>query len=156
MTSKPLHVIVTIDLLDVIKSGIYADCESLRKSLSEQANDWLNCASKDNRVTNQPESISIVIQIQKFEAWIIADVNNLRNNNFLTRNTPDISDADNVSNPASWLRTYLLTKKSFKNPNFAKQLISPLNPDRMRKKSRSFDKFYREVNRGYKDWISKK
>jgi hypothetical protein len=156
MTWKPLHVIVTIDLLDVIKSGIYANCESLRKFLSEQANDWLNCASKDNRVTNQPESISIVIQIQKFEAWIIADVHNLKNNNFLTRNAPDISDADNVSDPASWLRTNLLTKRNIKNPNFAKQLISVLNPDLMRTNSRSFDKFYREVNRGYKDWISKK
>ena len=152
MLYSPLHVIVTIDLVDVIKAGTHINCESLLQFLSDKANDWLICTSKDSRIINQPESITVILQIQKFEAWIIADVRNLRKNKILPNTIPDISDADGVLDPALWLSTNLLNKRNIKNPNYAKELISMLNPDHMKKNSRSFNKFYREVSSKYNNW----
>jgi len=149
----PFHIIITIDLKDVLKDKLYDNCEELRIDLEEQAKDWLGNSQHDSRLQPLPERITIVVQIQQFESWIIADISSLNESGCLEAAELEFTNVDqDILNPAAWLRKHLRSDLDQKNPKCAKVIISCLDPNVMRIKSPSFDKFYREVLSSYDCW----
>ena len=154
--AKPLHVIITIDLKDVINDGIFKDCKCLCEHLSYEATDWLKKAVRDIRLPPLPEKISVVIQIPKFEAWLLSDVASLKRDGHIKADAPVIVDADGYQDdPCKYLNDNLCNEVDIKNPLVAKSLFSSVTPCDMRLASRSFNKFYREVLSFHKDWLTR-
>jgi hypothetical protein len=146
----PYHVIVTVDLKDVLEAGLYASCSELRTELERQASDWLLGAQEQPRLQPLPESIVAVIQVKKFESWMIADVCGLRESGYLVVDEDQPVDVDeDVDDPASWLRRCTLPGLKLKNPRCAKEVVTCLDPEIIRANSRSFEKFHREVCSSY-------
>ena len=153
LTHHPFHIIITVDLKDTIKQKLAPSCEQLRTDLSKQVKNWLeNEAQYDARLQPLPERITVVIQIQTFETWLIADVVSLVKAGYIKKGTKQPSNVDEqVTKPAQWLRKR--SKQDIKNPKYAKAMASQLDPKVMRLNSHSFDKFFREVERSYLSWI---
>lgn len=153
MASHPVGVVVTIDLADALRSGRFVDCASLLTHLRESVKRWRRSAEHDGRLQPLPESVSIVLQVQKFETWFLADVESL------VEKVPDrvrdigLSDVDSVKeDPVKVLRHCFGEGVDLKQPRIARKLVSKLNLDTVRSRSRSFDKFAREVLRLYGQW----
>jgi len=150
----PREVIVTVDLRDVLKQRLFRDCAELTTALAEEASTWLDSALTDPRLQPLPARIAVVIQIQEFESWFIADCSALRRSGFLRADPPDFSNVDNeIEDPVSWLREFLTPTFDVKNPMHARSLVSALNPSSIRALSPSFDKFAREVTSSYRNWL---
>ena len=152
-THHPFHIIITVDLKDAIKQKLARDCEQLKTDLEKQVKNWLEHeAQYDGRYEPLPERITVVIQVQTFETWLIADVASLVQAGYMKKGSKQLSNVDEqVTKPAQWLRKR--TKQDIKNPKYAKAMVSELDLQVMRSNSRSFDKFFREVSSSYLRWI---
>lgn len=149
----PYTLFITLDLIDVIKANLFNDCSALFDHLILQKNDWLLNAKHDNRMAPLPEYIQIVIQIQKFETWMISDVTGLIDAGFISPSVSSIKDVDNfITDPCSWLEDNSTQPLNTKNPAVAKTIISSIDPNVMKDNSLSFNKFYREVQKYYALW----
>jgi len=153
LAHHPYHVIITLDLKDVLDAGLYDSCEEVRKALEDQVTEWLANSASHARLQPLPQRIAVVLQVQRFESWMIADIGGLRDSGYLAVDEVQPLDADEeVSHPISWLRTRTSPGRYQKNPRCAKEVISCLDPCIMRVNSRSFDKFHREVCWSYGRW----
>ncbi len=153
LASNPLNVIVTVDLHDVLEKGLANDCVELVHKLNRKIKEWRIAAKSDYRLHPLPNKIVCIVQIRKFESWIIADIDGLKYANLLKSGIDIIKDSETITNPCKWLKDNLLIDGCVKSPNVAKKLISALNPKRMRMHNRSFDKFYRDTMAFYKKWL---
>ena len=111
-------------------------------------------AETDTRLHPLPDRIVCVVQIKKFESWLISDLDGLKESNLIAAHIESIEDAEQIASPSEWLKENLLVDGCVKSPNIAKTVISSLNPDNMRTHSKSFDKFYRESVFAYEKWVS--
>ena len=151
---KPYHIIVTVDLKDVIDDGFYSTCEDLLLDLNCKISDWFNSAQDDPRLQPLPERISVVVQIPKFESWFVADVASLKTSGHVQSDADQPDNTDELRNPAQWLKDRIIGTKSIKNQRHVRLMVSSLNPEVMRVHSPSFDKFYREVQSSFISWYS--
>lgn len=152
LTHHPFHIIITVDLKDTIKQNLARSCTQLKADLEKQIKNWLENEGQYNaRLQPLPERITVVIQVQTFETWLIADVASLVTAGYIKKRTKQPSDVDEqVTKPAQWLQKR--TKRDIKNPKYAKAMASQLDPQVMRLNSHSFDKFFREVESSYLRW----
>ena len=156
LADSPFHVIVTVDLKEVLDEGLYNTCAQLCASLEKQAQDWLANARHDSRLHPLPDVITVVVQIQKFESWMIADTAGLTSSGYLATGTPQLDNVDQqVCNPATWIGQHVLPGKDLKNPKCARHVVASLDIDTMKAHSPSFDKFRRQVLYSYDDWFKK-
>jgi hypothetical protein len=154
ITSHPFHILITVDLKDGLGKYQYNSCRDLKVDLESQVNKWkaIN-AVNDSRLQPLPEHVTVVIQIKKFESWIIGDVSNLVKAGYLKPETVHVSNVDeSVLEPAHWLQDHLKVRQNLKDPVFAKNLVSRLDIGIVRSNSYSFDKFVREVSWSYEQW----
>lgn len=153
LAHHPFHIIVTMDLRDILDDGLYTDCAQLCDDLQKQARDWLRDARDDTRLHPLPGLVSIVVQVPKFESWMAADIPGLVASGYLQSEPPQCSNVDDeIRDPATWLSRHVTPGRSLKNPRSAKCVVSRLSPTIMREHSRSFDKFCREVESAYDCW----
>lgn len=153
LADHPYAVIITLDLKDVLEIGLFNSCKDLCVDLENQVREWLTSSQCEPRLQPLPEHIVFVIQVQKFESWIIADVEGLKKSGCLKTDLPQCSNTDKeVPDPATLLRKHMLPGQNQKNPRCAKSIISCLDPSVIRLYSPSFDKFYREVEFSYGCW----
>ena len=152
LAHSPLTVIVTVDLEDVLKQELARSCIELLEILNAVVVEWRENALTDARLHPLPNHIVCIVQIKKFESWLISDVDGLKEAGLLDVGVITEQDAEQVASPSSWLSDHLLADGCVKNPNVAKKVISALRPERMRNHSKSFDKFYRESVRAYEAW----
>jgi uncharacterized protein DUF4276 len=152
LSHHPYHIVVTVDLKEVLADGVYDDCRQLKLELDRQAQVWLAQAKHDSRLQPLPKLITTVIQIQQLESWAIADCQSLREADFLSADEVQICNSDTVPNPATWLRKRLPPRYDLKKPDCAKKIIGCLDLHTMRRNSHSFDKFYRVVSSSYHCW----
>lgn len=149
----PFSIIITIDLIDVIKAQLFIDCTQLYSFLSNQSNEWLLESASNPRMHPLPEYIQTVIQIPKFESWMISDIISLKTANYLNSEVESVNDVDNtINDPHSWLKDNSISSLNPKDPVIAKNIISTINPDIMKTNSSSFDKFFREVEKHFNLW----
>jgi len=153
LADHPCNVIVTADLRDIIDRKLYLTCEEARTDLENEAKNWLIQAQTDDRLQPLPERIIVVIQVQVFESWIISDIPNLARAGYIDQGEKQIRSVDQkILNPVKWLKERLDPNVRLKNPKKAKEIISQLDPNLMRRNSRSFDKFCKEITWGYESW----
>jgi hypothetical protein len=153
LAHHPYHVIVTLDLKDVVDAGLYSDCADLRQDLEHQVEEWLETRGSHQRLRPLPERILAVVQVQSFESWMLADISGLRSCGYLRADEAQPRHVDDeVPDPVSWLRGRTAPGRNHKNPGCAREIISSLNPSAMRVNSRSFDKFHREVSSSFDRW----
>jgi hypothetical protein len=153
LAHHPYHIIIGLDLKDLLERGLYGDCRQLRADLESQAREWLVSSQSEPRFHPLPERIIVVVQIQTFESWIISDLGGLRESGYLAVDLPQFSNTDQeVPDPVAWLRKYMAPGRNQKNPKCAKAIISCLDPATMRANSPSFDKFCREILLSYSSW----
>lgn len=155
IASHPLHVIVTVDLKDLIDQSLFRDCVDACTTLKSMADEWMERARSDKRIDPMPDSITIVVQIHKFESWFLADIEALKAAGYLIKDAVEFNDVESFSgDPYSYLMSHMCSGGDLKSPDTAKELISVIRPDHMRSNSRSFDKFFREVRRSFEDWTA--
>jgi hypothetical protein len=123
--------------------------------LEESATAWLTARRSSPKHQPLPARIVIVIQIRKFETWWLADLEGLDRHPLF-----EIQAADGWKNvdeegpePCGWLKGRMTRPMDIKSPTLAKEVISQMSPQVMRGRSPSFDKFHREVDRGYNEWL---
>lgn len=148
---KPLSVIITVDLEDVIKQGLAISAEDLMQNLNQSISIWREYAKDNPRLDPLPNNIKVVIQIRKFETWLLSDLEGLKKEGLLRKETKKISDAEEIVKPSEWIKKNL--KLDVKKPIIAKQVIAALRPDKMRLHSKSFNQFYEESTVAYKYWL---
>ena len=155
IAEHPYQVVVTLDLLDVVQAGLYPTCAELVSALSAQSAAWLASSAADERVQPTPEKIKIVIQVPKFESWLVADIPGLAI--AIGKEAPGLTSGNvdsEISDPVEWIRTVFGPEVRIKTPRTAREIVSRLDPDVIRANSHSFDKFHREVALSYHEWCT--
>ena len=148
---------VCIDLIDVKKANLFHSCNELLKHLNNKIKHFeTHTYPNFSRLNPLPEKIGVIIQIQKFETWMLSDFSSLVDNQYIDSSLTQLEDVDNqIQNPNSWIMDNFLNKAfDPKNPNHAKQLLGGLDPSIMRTNSHSYDKYCREIEIGFNKWCS--
>jgi hypothetical protein len=99
--------------------------------------------------------VKIVIQVPKFESWLLADARNLAR--ALGKPEPAItfSNVDlEVPNPEQWIAQRIGNDVRIKSPRVARSVVAQLDTAAIRAASPSFDKFHREVADSYNTWCA--
>lgn len=147
-TRQPRTIIVTVDSRDFRNRESLCDCSALRLHLQGRADLWLQTRLIENRGFLLPRKVQVIIQDPMYECWLIADVEGLTAAvDIVAIDVPPtwLQVDQEVRNPAAWLRQHLKPGLSPKNPLVLKRLAKHLVPDRIAARSKSFDKFWREV-----------
>ena len=155
----PHSIIVTLDLSDIINGGHFETCTELLTSLQGRANDWLLGANEDSTLEPLPDSLKVVLQVQKFESWLIADLENLKSNGVIAASAGDgvwNNVDEQVSEPYNWIRSNCTPGQSLnpKNRRHAKKILALVDVATMENCSRSFRKFAKEVRLSYETWLA--
>lgn len=141
----PVNIIIALDLRDLLRTGEVASCAELREKLQDKVNAWLSSPKTDLRLDPLPQRISLVIQVQCFESWLLAHTERLVDLGYLRPDTPQVADTDAIDNPVNWLERNHGRLKYRKVPPLVKRIVSELDPNVMRLNSHSFNKLCRET-----------
>jgi hypothetical protein len=153
----PLYLIVTVDLVDNIGTCGISNCKDLYNKLLKTINEWVLYHKNIPKLQPLPQNYIVIIQIQKFESWLIADKQGLGDLDILTKEKikPDWTNVDiDVPNPNTWLKINSDVKIDLKHPDICKKISNKINIDIAAKNSPSFDKFRREIKMCYDNWLS--
>ncbi len=155
VADHPLSIIITVDLIDNIKKGTVGDCKELCDLLYGNVQSFIDTHQSKERFQPFPEKFCVVIQVQKFETWFIADKFGLKSENLINLETNELdwqNVDDEVANPIAWLSTKAINTINLKDPEMCKSLSTLIDLDIVKTKSKSFDKFQREVIKHYSLW----
>lgn len=150
---SPEHVIVTVDLKDVLSQNLAQSEEQLIQILETEIAKWRAEASTDTRLHPLPKKIVCLAQVLKFESWILADTQGLKTASIIKTTAEDLTDAEAIAEPVAWLKKNMVSVNDIKNPKFAKTVIAALDPREMRHHSKSFGKFYTHCCELYEAWL---
>lgn len=153
MTDSPESVIVTVDLKDAIHQGFAENHAKLIQLLELSIAKWQECAANDPRLQPLPNRICCVIQVRKFESWLIADIEGLKNADLIRPDLDQMTDAEAILEPTAWLKDALKCESNLKSPQFAKKVVAALTPDIMKNHSQSFSIFHTECQALYEEWL---
>ena len=152
----PWAIIVTVDLKDVIDNGLFVTCTDLRSDLRRRSQLWLENHAQHPKFRPMPNSIEIVVQIPKFESWLIAHAEALHEASLIRLKDgeliPENIDAA-ISDPAKWLKERMPEFK-YKDPKIAKLCLSACDSEVIQRRSPSFSKFQRTLRISYQSWLS--
>ena len=143
---SPKKIVITLDYRDALKEGLVQDCIELKNIVSQRCQDFID--SQQNGSLNLPDNIVVVIADKTFESWVCADIISLKDNeNFNSELiTEEFQNVDiDIPNPSQWLHSKLAKDIDIKNRRNRVKIYKAINPDLAKDKSKSFDKFYREV-----------
>lgn len=152
ITDSPESVIVTVDLKDALHQGFAKSHDDLFELLSLAIKKWQESASTDPRLQPLPIRICCIIQVRKFESWLIADIEGLKNAELVRHDVMQMPDAEAITEPTVWLKDALRCEANLKSPQFAKKVVTALTPTVMRVHSQSFSRFHAECESMYKEW----
>ena len=154
LVDNPRHIVVTVDLIDILRQGLAESHDDLIAKLNEQASRWREVAIGDPRLQPLPEQIHCLAQVQKFESWLIADVEGLKTAELVHAHIQQVEDAEVIQDPSGWLKRALVSDSSVKSPNFAKTVVSALDPERMKLRSASFSRFHDTCKSAHSSWAA--
>ena len=153
----PWGVIVCVDLRDPLCDGLFATCADLRAHVEAGIGDWIATRQGSDVFEPLPETIRVVIQVQVFESWWLADAESVR---ALAEFEIDEEEChwtnvdEEVTNPARWLRDHMVNPINLKSPSLARTVVAGMQPEQARARSPSFDKFHREVSTAVSGWLA--
>lgn len=152
----PYTVIVTLDLVDVIRRDMFADCAEVRESIEAQLRTWAKERANRREFQPLPETCVVVIQVPKFESWWLADPQSLLARGLFEFRLDECewSNVDSeVPNPARWLEDRLKSSINMKSQSLGNEILCSHDLARMVSMSRSFQKFEKEVRLAYERWL---
>jgi predicted RNase H-like HicB family nuclease len=152
LADSPESVIVTVDLKDAVHQGFAEDHDDLIQKLRQAIDKWKESAVVDPRLQPLPARICCVVQVQKFESWLIADVEGLKAAEIVRSDVAQMEDAEAIKEPTIWLKQALRCDGNLKSPQFAKKVVAALSPDVMKNHSDSFLLFHGECKASYAVW----
>jgi Domain of unknown function (DUF4276) len=152
-THKPCTIIVTVDSIDILNARQANSIDEIYEKLNAIAQDWLAAGASDARLLPLPESIKCILQIKKFESWLISDIGGLKDAKLIVVECEDIEDTQAFEKPSEWLKKNLSCGGSVKNPAIAKKVVAALRPHEMIKRNASFNEFYLECVEAHKRWL---
>lgn len=152
MTDSPESVIITVDQKDALHQGFAEDHDDLIQKLKQAIEKWQQSAATDPRLQPLPTRICCVIQVQKFESWLIADVEGLKAAELIRSDITQMPNAEAIPEPTAWLKDALKYEANLKSPHFAKKVVAALTPAVMKNHSQSFSVFYTECQTSYAEW----
>ncbi|WP_226596767.1 DUF4276 family protein [Marinobacter nauticus] len=152
-TGKPRFVIITVDYIDLVDQRLAPDLRTIREIFKSRIDSWMEKAKVDGRIKAIPESIKLVVQVHKFESWLIADYDSLLDQGFLIDQAPAIDDSDAVKDPAGWVKKHFVDGHEVKSPAFVKKVVAAIDVDAVSEKSKSFSIFHRSCKRYYDSWL---
>lgn len=154
---RPYKVLITLDLEDVVPCQAFPSCQHLIGFLNGRVENWVTNRAGNKRFEPLPTAIIPVVQIRQFETWWLADPEGLAGCRLFDVNLAECTWADvdmAVDNPVQWLTERQRVRCKLKRPSIAREVVSSLDPTKMRQRSPSFDKFSREVLAGYNAWLA--
>ena len=143
---SPRKIVITLDYRDALKENLVENCIELKNMVTQKCQNFID--SQLNGSLILPNTIVVVIADKTFESWVCADIISLKNNeNFNSELiTEDFQNVDiEIPNPNQWLVSKLNTDIDIKNRRNRVKIYKAIDPIVAREKSKSFDKFYREV-----------
>jgi len=147
----PMAMMVTVDLRDVLRNGSFSDCITLKKHLHTLCEQWMATRRLDPRFAGRlPAEIVVVIQVQCFESWLLADSESLVVAGYLKRDAIGVplTEVDGtVLNPSAYIDDNGTEFFRPKAPACVKSVCSNISTIEMERNSRSFRKFAKEVRR---------
>lgn len=152
MTDSPESVIITVDLKDAIHQGFAVDHADIIHKLRQAVEKWQESAATDERLQPLPSRICCVIQVRKFESWLIADVEGLKSAELIRSDISQMPDAEAIPEPTAWLKDALKCEANLKSPHFARKVVAALTPAIMKNHSQSFSVFHEECQASYAAW----
>ncbi len=146
-THAPKKIVITLDYRDALRDGLVTNCVELKEIIVNKCQDFLHNQAKIGNLT-LPDEVVVVIADKTFESWICADIGSLKENENFNQEllTEEFENVDlQINNPTDWLESKLLKDVDIKTRRNRVKIYKCINPEIARTKSRSFDKFYREV-----------
>jgi hypothetical protein len=141
----PLHIIVLADSRDLVRTK-KRSCVALREELSQRANNWI---LKAQQLGSPVESVKIVLVVQQFETWLLADFCVFRENVRLKGSQSSYLGwgriDDDLPNPLDWLKANLHPRERAKDVNRGKTILSQADLELLQQRSHSFSVFVRAV-----------
>jgi Domain of unknown function (DUF4276) len=147
----PLTVLINTDLADFKQ----LNCSELAEEIRGKVTRWQESEALASGHAPLPKHVGVVIQIPKFESWLMADFISLENKGLVTLQDSDhgITDVDGeVSSPARWIAERSGGRLRSKRPRDANYMLVSSCIDTIAEKSKSFDKFKREIEKCYLMW----
>lgn len=154
---KPYHVYICFDQIDVLKR--YTELKTSQDIISHintLIESWKSRYGDIAKYQPLPDKFTAILQVKKFESWIVADVEGL--NNFHLLNSGEFNkNFDNVEtdvdDPHIWLLDNVDSKYNSKNPIQCKKLISAIDVNRASKSSPSLLVFLSTLREDYSTWV---
>lgn len=148
---QPMHIVVTMDGHDPIKSGSAENITGVEIEMDASILSIQGKMAVDARFSHQPVEIVYVSQIKNFEAWLISDLNGLDEDGHLVIGYEAVSDPESIG-ATQWLSRNLSSKSGYVKPTTAAKLVGSLCPAKMEVNCVSFGKFKRAIELAYTNW----
>ncbi|WP_026897097.1 DUF4276 family protein [Daejeonella oryzae] len=145
-THSPRKIVITLDYRDALRENLVQDCIELKNIVSQRCQEFID--SQQNGNLNLPNSIVVVIADKTFETWVCADIISLKDNDNFNADliTEEFENVDiEIPNPNQWLESKLAKDIDIKNRRNRVKIYKGINPNVAKEKSKSFNKFYREI-----------
>lgn len=91
------------------------------------------------------KTVALVLAHREFEAWFLASASSLRGNCGLSHSVEDHARPEEVQNCKGWLKDQMAATSKYEEPVDQPTLTTIFDLALARRKSPSFDKFWREV-----------
>lgn len=151
-SDHPCTILICIDLREIVTERIFDNCISLLNHLCSDIALWQKSRSTHTKFHPLPDAIIPIIQIPAFESWLLADLDGLMKSGVFGE-CPSLDRSGNVDvicdNPSGELWRCLRNPADAKSPKVAKTIVSSLDVNVIVGRSRSFQKFYKEVRAAY-------
>ncbi|HEY4628119.1 MAG TPA: hypothetical protein VIH02_02430 [Flavobacterium sp.] len=145
---KPHKIIITLDYREALREKLVENCVELKERVTENCNQFL--LNQQNGSLILPDEIVVVIADKTYESWLCADYESLKNSELINEDliTEIYSNVDiEIPNPNKWLTSVLKENIDLKSKTNRKKLSSSIRPEIAKENSRSFRKFYEEINK---------
>lgn len=145
---KPQKIIITLDYREAIREGLVTNCIELKELVIENCNQFIK--SQANGTLTLPNEIVVIVADKTYESWLCADYESLKTCEIVdeTLITEEFQNVDiDIPNPNKWLNSKLKENVDLKSKANRKLITNKLRPEIAQQNSRSFRKFYEEINK---------
>ena len=156
-THRPHSIIVTLDARDPIEGGQFSTCVELAQHLRDRIIAWQESRLVANPNETNAIPVSLILQVQKLESWLIADTTGLAKLTEFPDCLADIiwNDVDSqVDDPERWVKDNTIENFNPKRPRTISEAFAKCDVNTIKDRSRSFRKFTKEINICYNYWYS--
>ncbi len=146
--SSPKKIIITLDYREAQREDLVKNCIELKELVSNKCKEFIE--GQKNGDLELPDEIVVVIVDKTYESWLCADIEALKENELINEEliTEEFANVDEeIPNPSKWLNEKLKKNVDLKSMANRKKIAKSIRPEIAKENSRSFRKFYNEINK---------